>query len=38
MRSIHAHARLGFTEGQMSDLFTAAGFAPADPIALPGGS
>lgn len=37
MRSIHAHARLGFTEGQMSDLFTAAGFAPADPVALPGG-
>ncbi|MDE1915065.1 MAG: ArsR family transcriptional regulator [Sphingomonadales bacterium] len=37
MRSIHAHARLGFTDGQMADLFTAAGFAPAAPIALPGG-
>lgn len=37
MRNIHAHARLGFTDAQMADLFTAAGFAPAAPIALPGG-
>lgn len=37
MRSVHAHARLGFTDAQMADLFTAAGFAPAPAIALPGG-
>jgi ubiquinone/menaquinone biosynthesis C-methylase UbiE/DNA-binding transcriptional ArsR family regulator len=37
MRAVHAHARLGFTDGQMGDLFTAAGFAPDAPLALPGG-
>ena len=37
MRSVHAHARLGFTDRQMADLFTAAGFAPDAPLALPGG-
>lgn len=37
MRSTHAHARLGFTDGQMADLFTGAGFEPAAPLALPGG-
>jgi ArsR family transcriptional regulator len=37
MRAVHAHARLGFTDGQMAELFTASGFAPDAPLALPGG-
>lgn len=36
LRSLHAHARLGFTDEQMLDLLTAAGFRAAAPVALPG--
>ena len=35
-RSAHAHARLGFTDEQMLGLLSNAGFAPAQPVALPG--
>lgn len=36
LREKHAHARLGFSDEQMLDLLSAAGFAPAPPVALPG--
>jgi ArsR family transcriptional regulator len=36
LRSLHAHARLGFSDEQMFDLLVDAGFAPAPPVALPG--
>ena len=36
LRSQHAHARLGFSNAQMAALFSAAGFAPCAPIAIPG--
>ena len=36
LRDRHQHARLGFTDQQMRDLLRAAGFTPADPIALEG--
>ena len=37
LRSRHQHARLGFSDVQMRELLTAAGFKPAKPIALEGG-
>ena len=36
LRTAHAHARLGFSDEQIGELLTDAGFAPADPVALPG--
>ena len=36
LRSIHAHARLGFSDEQMLRLLSDAGFAGASSIALPG--
>ena len=36
LRSAHAHARLGFSDEQMLALLTAAGYAPAPPLAVPG--
>jgi ArsR family transcriptional regulator len=36
LRSAHAHARLGFTDEQMLDLFSDAGLHAQVPIALPG--
>ena len=36
LRERHAHARLGFSDAQMLALLTEAGFAPDEPIALPG--
>lgn len=36
LRSRHAHARLGFSDEQMLALLSDAGFAAAEPIALPG--
>jgi ArsR family transcriptional regulator len=36
LRSLHAHARLGFTDEQMLGLLSDAGFVPAAPVALPG--
>jgi ubiquinone/menaquinone biosynthesis C-methylase UbiE/DNA-binding transcriptional ArsR family regulator len=36
LRSQHAHARLGFSDEQMLALLTDAGFATAEPVALPG--
>ena len=36
LRSQHAHARLGFSDEQMLALLSSAGFAPDEPIALPG--
>jgi SAM-dependent methyltransferase len=36
LRASHAHARLGFSDEQMLDLLTEAGFAPAPPVALAG--
>lgn len=36
LREKHAHARLGFSDEQMLALLSAAGFAPAAPVALPG--
>jgi len=38
LRSQHAHARLGFSDEQMLNLLSEAGFAAAPPIALPGSS
>lgn len=34
LRERHAHARLGFDDGQMQALMTQAGFEPARPVAL----
>jgi ArsR family transcriptional regulator len=36
LRTQHAHARLGFSDEQMLALLTAAGYAAAPPLALPG--
>ena len=36
LRERHAHARLGFTDEQMLEALTDAGFAAAVPVALPG--
>lgn len=36
LRTLHAHARLGFSDEQMLALLTAAGYAPAPPLAIPG--
>ena len=36
LRSLHAHARLGFADEQMLALLTAAGYAPDAPLAVPG--
>ncbi|PKB14867.1 ArsR family transcriptional regulator [Novosphingobium kunmingense] len=36
LREKHAHARLGFSDEQMLALLSSAGFAPAQPVALPG--
>lgn len=36
MRERHAHARLGFSDEQIRDLFMQAGLTPASPVALPG--
>jgi ArsR family transcriptional regulator len=36
LRSAHAHARLGFTDEQMLDLFSDAGLNAEVPVALPG--
>jgi ubiquinone/menaquinone biosynthesis C-methylase UbiE/DNA-binding transcriptional ArsR family regulator len=36
LRSAHAHARLGFTDDQMLDLFSEAGLSSEPPVALPG--
>ncbi|MFM5925229.1 MAG: ArsR/SmtB family transcription factor [Novosphingobium sp.] len=36
LRSLHAHARLGFSDEQMLSLLAGAGFAAAPPVALPG--
>ena len=36
LRTEHAHARLGFSDGQMLALLTGAGYAPATPLAIPG--
>jgi ArsR family transcriptional regulator len=38
LRTRHQHVRLGFTDRQMADLLRAAGFAPAAPLALEGGT
>lgn len=37
LRDRYQHARLGFSDSQMRELLRAAGFSPADPIALEGG-
>jgi len=37
LRDRHAHARLGFDDGQMHTLLDDAGFEPADPVALEDG-
>jgi ArsR family transcriptional regulator len=37
LRTRHQHARLGFTDAQMAGLLRAAGFVPAEPVALDGG-
>ncbi|MEL7189028.1 MAG: methyltransferase domain-containing protein, partial [Pseudomonadota bacterium] len=37
LRNAHAHARLGFTDKQMAQFLSNAGFKPSDPIALDGG-
>ena len=37
LRERHQHARLGFADKQMRELLRAAGFTPADPVALDGG-
>jgi len=37
LRERHAHARLGFSDEQMLALLSAAGYAPAPPLAIPGG-
>ncbi|HWU03980.1 MAG TPA: metalloregulator ArsR/SmtB family transcription factor [Novosphingobium sp.] len=37
LRSAHAHARLGFTDEQMRELFAGAGFEADDAIAVAGG-
>ncbi len=37
LRERHAHARLGFTDSQMAQFFTEAGFTPDPPLALAGG-
>ena len=37
LRTRQQHARLGFSDQQMAELLTAAGFAPAAPTALEGG-
>lgn len=34
LRERHAHARLGFSDGQMEALLREAGYAPASPVAL----
>lgn len=36
LRERHAHARLGFSDKQMSKLLSDAGFTPAPPVSLPG--
>ncbi len=36
LRTMHAHARLGFSDEQMLALLTDAGFAAQPPVALPG--
>lgn len=36
LRSLHAHARLGFSDEQMLGLLSRAGFSAAPPVALPG--
>jgi len=36
LRTLHAHARLGFSDEQMLALLCAAGYAPAPPLAVPG--
>ncbi len=36
LRTLHAHARLGFSDEQMLALLSEAGFAAAAPVALPG--
>lgn len=36
LRTVHQHARLGFSDEQMLALLTAAGYAPAPPLAVPG--
>lgn len=36
LRTLHAHARLGFSDEQMLALLSEAGFVPAPPVALPG--
>ncbi|HZV09044.1 MAG TPA: metalloregulator ArsR/SmtB family transcription factor [Novosphingobium sp.] len=36
LRDAHAHARLGFADGQMQALFAGAGFDAAEPLAIPG--
>ena len=36
LRTAHQHARLGFSDEQMLALLTAAGYAPAPPLAIPG--
>ena len=36
LRTLHAHARLGFSDEQMLALLTGAGYAPAAPLAIPG--
>lgn len=37
LRERHAHARLGFSDGQVQQLLRDAGFAPRAPVALEGG-
>ena len=37
LRARHAHARLGFSDSQLRELLTAAGYRAAKPIALEGG-
>ena len=36
LRTAHAHARLGFTDEQMAQLFNQAGFTAEAPLAIPG--
>jgi ArsR family transcriptional regulator len=38
LRTRHQHVRLGFSDRQMAELLKAAGFTPAAPVALEGGS
>jgi ubiquinone/menaquinone biosynthesis C-methylase UbiE len=38
LRTRHQHVRLGFSDRQMAELLKTAGFAPAVPVALEGGS